>query len=64
MSKKAGIIAPNRDAPVHIRLKGEIVDATKSLFNVRKEKCERSLENFIKYAWEVVEPGQPLPMRI
>ena len=59
MSKKAGIIAPNRDAPVHIRLKGEMVDATKSLFNVRKEKCERSLENFIKYAWEVVEPGQP-----
>lgn len=47
------------NAPVFIQMKGKKVNATKSLFNVRKEKAERNLSNFIRQAWRVVEPGQP-----
>ena len=47
------------NAPVFIQMKGKKVNATQSLFNVRKEKAERNLAEFIRQAWHVVEPGQP-----
>jgi predicted phage terminase large subunit-like protein len=47
------------NAPVYIKHKGQTIDARASLLNVRREKCFRSLPEFIRQAWHVVEPGQP-----
>jgi len=35
------------------------IDSTATLRIVQKQKCENSLANFIRYAWPIIEPGQP-----
>ena len=39
--------------------KGERIDIDRSLLAISKARCERSLVEFIKQAWDVLEPGIP-----
>ena len=35
------------------------IDSSVTLRAIQKKKCENSLANFIRYAWPIIEPGQP-----
>ena len=41
-----------------IPVDGEMINVEASLHDINKELCEKSLVEFIKQAWHVIEPGQ------
>lgn len=43
-----------------ISIQGMQIDAEAVLDRLEREMCEESLEDFVKAAWHVIEPGQPL----
>ena len=35
------------------------IDKAATLKAIEKRKCEMSLAAFVRYAWHIIEPGQP-----